>query len=61
MFELEMNRKYLVKDSSHIGLLYYIMLEETDEDDVYLVYDYLYNDYYMLTSDELFSEFVFIK
>ena len=57
----EMNRKYLVKDSSHIGLLYYIMLEETDEDDVYLVYDFLYNDYYMLTSDELFSEYVFIK
>lgn len=58
--KLEMGKKFLVSDSSHT-LKYYIMLEETDEDGLYLVHDYLYQDYYVLTEDEIFSEFVFIK
>lgn len=58
---LETNKKYLVKDSSHIGLLYNIELKQSKEaDDLYIVKDYLYNEEYYMTADEILNEFTFI-
>lgn len=62
MFELEFNKRYLVKDSSHIGLLYYIRLQESIAfNDLVIVHDELYNESYYMTLDEVKEEFTFIS
>ena len=61
MFELEMNRKYLVKDSSHT-LEYKVWFEQSKAfDDLVIVHDELYHDTYYMTIDEVKEEFEFIK
>lgn len=61
MENLKFNTRLLVKDSSHIGLLYYITLEQsTQYNDLIIVHDELYNEDYYLTEDEILEEFEFL-
>lgn len=61
MENLQMNKKYLVRDSSHIGLLYYITLEQSKQyNDLIIVYDELYDEAYYLTEEEILEEFQFL-
>lgn len=62
MFELEFNKRYAVKDSSHIGLIYHIVLEPSKEyNDLVIVFDELYNERYYMTLEEVVEEFTFIS
>ena len=58
MENLQFNTKYLVKDSSNIGLVYKVEFKESKEyEEFIIVKDYLYNEEYYMTLEEIKEEF----
>ena len=55
---MEFNKIYLVKDSSHLGLVYKVEFKPSKEyEDLVIVKDYLYNDTYYMAWEEIEEEF----
>lgn len=62
MENLEFNKTYIVKDSSHIGLVYKVEFRHSKEcEEFVIVKDYLYNEEYYMTLEEVKEEFTFLN
>ena len=62
MKNLEFNKIYIVKDSSHIGLVYKVEFKPSKEyKEFIIVKDYLYNEEYYMTLEEIEEEFIFLN